>query len=53
MSDFNSVTKLNGLYKDVYSDSIENLIPEQKYLTKVFKFEEADQIGNQFVMPCI
>lgn len=43
-----SPAELTGLFKEVYGDSIENLIPEAAKLTKLIPFVQRDkESGNK------
>ena len=48
-----NVSDLNGLFKAVYADKLENLIPDNSILTKKVKFEQKRRIGKDFEMPVI
>ena len=48
----NTTTTLNGLFKEVYADEIENLIPDGVKLLKLVPFiESAKEIGNLYHQP--
>ena len=47
------LSTLDGLFKEVYADKIENLVPESSHLTKKVPFEKATQQGRKFVQPVI
>lgn len=52
MSTPNTVTTLNGLFKEVYADKIENLIPDGVKLLKLVPYiEAAKEIGNLYHQP--
>lgn len=52
MSGANTTTTLNGLFKEVYADEIENLIPDGVKLLKLVPFiESAKEIGNLYHQP--
>lgn len=52
MSGSNTTTTLNGLFKEVYADEIENLIPDGVKLLKLVPFiESAKEIGNLYHQP--
>ena len=52
MSTPNTVSTLNGLFKEVYADQIENLIPDGVKLLKLVSFiESAKEIGNFYHQP--
>lgn len=47
-------TQLDGLFKMVYGESIENLIPESSILTKMIDFVPADrETGNKYNQPVV
>jgi hypothetical protein len=49
-----TVAQLDGLYKQVYADGIENLIPETSILTKNIKFApRKQQLGNRYNQPVV
>lgn len=48
MSTPNTVTTLNGLFKEIYADKIENLIPDGVKLLKLVPYvEAAKEIGRK------
>lgn len=47
------LSTLDGLFKEVYADKIENLIPESSHLTKKVPFEKSTQQGRKYVQPVI
>lgn len=47
----NTTSTLNAQYKEVYGDSIEDLVPETAVLSKDIPFSQADKIGDKFVFP--
>lgn len=52
MSGSNTVATLNGLFKEVYADKIENLIPDGVKLLKLVPYvEAAKEIGNLYHQP--
>jgi hypothetical protein len=52
MSGSNTTTTLNGLFKEVYADKIENLIPDGVKLLKLVPYiESAKEIGNLYHQP--
>lgn len=54
MSQFNDLTTLNGLFKDVYANEIHNMIPSVAKLQDIIKFiGKQQQEGNQFVQPLV
>ena len=54
MSGENTVTTLNGLFKEVYADKLENLIPEgTKFMQKVPFYGRKRQLGNLYHQPVI
>lgn len=49
----NSVSTLNGWFKEVYGD-VQKVVPQALYLTKKVKFSEADGgLGNQYHQPVL
>lgn len=45
-------TQLDGFFKEVYGDSVENLIPEVAKFTKMVKFEGAEkELGDSYHQP--
>lgn len=53
MAQYNTETTLNALYKEVYADGFENLIPDNVKLLKKIAFKEADKLGEKFVQPVL
>lgn len=52
MSGANTTVTLNGLFKEVYADKIENLIPDGVKLLKLVPYiEAAKEIGNLYHQP--
>lgn len=50
----NTVTTLNGLFKEVYSDKIKDLVPSHTKLVSMIPFSKGEkQLGNQFNEPVI
>lgn len=47
------LSRLDGLFKEVYGDDIKNLVPESSHLTKAVGFKESTQQGKKFVQPVI
>lgn len=53
-SSANTLTTLNGLFKEVYSANIEQLIPESYKMLQLVKFSgKEEQIGKQYVQAVI
>jgi len=48
-----NVGDLNGLFKRVYADNLENLIPDNAVLIKKVKFEQKKRLGDTFEQPVI
>jgi len=46
-------SQLDGLYKEVYGDKIEDLIPDVGRLVKKISFREAEKLGEAFNVPVI
>jgi len=53
MAEANASTTLNALWKEVYADDAENLIPETSHLQKTIPFNKADQLGDKFIQPVL
>ena len=54
MANANTVSQLNGLFKAVYGDNVENLIPSQEELMKDIPFVKSDKrLGESFNQPVI
>lgn len=50
-STYTDASALNGMFKDIFGDGIENLIPETAILAKDVPFSEANKIGEHYVFP--
>lgn len=46
-------TTLDGLFKEVYADRIENLVPEATILQKRIAFSQRDSVGNKYHQPVV
>lgn len=44
---------MDANFKEVYASIIQNLVPDSAKTLKLFKFEQADEIGNKFHQPVI
>jgi len=54
MAGENTVTSLNGLFKEVYADKIKDLVPTQTKMVNMVPFVAGDkQLGGQFNEPVI
>lgn len=52
MSTANNLTTLNGLFKEVYADKLEHLIPEGVKVYNLIKFAQRNkQPGNFYNQP--
>ena len=51
MNDKTISQNLNALFKEVYADKLERLIPDNVRLQTDIKFSEADSTGDMFVQP--
>lgn len=49
----NDFQALNGLFKELYADKIQNLIPEGYKVYEKVKFNQANKLGNLFHFPVI
>lgn len=53
-ADANSVATLNGLFKEIYSDKVQNLIPDGVKLLKAVDFlPKSKMLGNEYHQPVI
>lgn len=48
-----TVADLDGLFKVVYADKLQNLIPESAKLTKLIPFSQEEKIGKHYEQPVI
>jgi len=53
MASVHSSATLNSLWKEVYADNLENLIPDNSKLMKKYKFKSGKKLGEYFVQPVI
>jgi hypothetical protein len=53
MAQYADLTQLDGLFKEIYADNLENLIPEEAILTRMIKYSEREQIGDGFHQPVV
>lgn len=53
MSNVTTPNQLTGLFKEVYADQLENLIPESAKLVKMITFSERDRLGDKYNMPVV
>jgi hypothetical protein len=51
MASVTTVAQLDGLFKEVYADKIENLIPESGRLLNEIKFSDKSMVGKQYHQP--
>lgn len=51
MAQYNTSSTLSALWKEIYGDSVDKLIPEASILGKKIKFETADKVGDKYVVP--
>lgn len=50
----NTVATLNGLFKEIYADKLENLIPDGVRMLKEIEFVSKDkQLGNNYHQPVV
>ena len=53
MSEINVVSTLNGLFKTVFADKVEDLIPDGVVLRNMIPFAPKDkQLGSKYQQPC-
>lgn len=54
MAEANTIDTLNGLFKEVYADKVQDLIPDGVKLINKVKFQSGDkQLGNGFNQPVV
>jgi hypothetical protein len=54
MAQYTTVSQLSGLFKEVYGDKIESLVPDAAKLVKLVRFEKQDkELGNKYHQPVI
>jgi hypothetical protein len=52
MAEYNTITTLNGFFKNVYADKLENLIPEGVKLAKMIPFQSpVKRMGLEYKQP--
>src|SRR4051812_26420561 len=49
----NTMKNLDGMYKQVYADGIEKLIPECSIITKAVPFRESEKLGDKYHQPVL
>jgi hypothetical protein len=49
----NEVATLNGLYKDIYADKVQDLVPDHVKLYNAISFDESKKTGDNYVEPVI
>src|SRR6185312_13797854 len=49
----NTMRNLDGLYKQVYADGIEKLMPECSIITKSVPFRESEKLGDKYHQPVL
>jgi len=47
----NTFQSLNAMFKQVYSDKIQNLIPDGVKLYKMIDFQQKAKLGNSYNQP--
>lgn len=53
MSTPNTQATLDSLWKEIYADSAENLIPETAVLQRMIPFGSAEKVGDKFIQPVL
>jgi hypothetical protein len=53
MSNANTIASLNGFYKQIYGDSLINLIPESAKFIKDVPFEKRKKLGDFYNVPVV
>jgi hypothetical protein len=51
MAQYNTESNLNSLHKEIYAGQIEKLMPSNRLALDLFKFSEADAIGDKYIQP--
>jgi len=51
MATTTDVSQLNGLFKEVYADKVEGLVPDVAVLSKMIPFNESTKIGDTYNQP--
>lgn len=51
MAQYVDLDQLEGMYKEVYGDKIESLIPDNSIVQKLFKFKESKKLGDSYHQP--
>ncbi len=51
MGTVTDVAQLNGLFKEIYADRVENLIPDISVIQKMVGFNDSTKIGNSYNQP--
>lgn len=51
MAQYLTTTQLDGLFKEVYSDSIKSLLPDNAVLQKIIPFRESEKLGDSYHQP--
>jgi len=54
MTQYNSATTISAWLKEIYADSLQNLVPEGVRLIKMVQFKSGDkEIGDKFIQPVV
>jgi hypothetical protein len=53
MSTYVDTAQLNGLFKSIYADNINKIIPDHAKLYKKIPFSEAKKVGKSYLQPCL
>lgn len=54
MAAANTLDTLNGLFKKVYADKLEDIIPDGMKLMKMIPFSKSEgRIGDSYNQPCL
>ncbi len=51
MSQYNTTSTMDGLFKTLYGDSQINLVPESNVLLNLIKFRESEKLGKDYKVP--
>jgi hypothetical protein len=53
MSQFNSTSTLDGLFKKIYGQDILKLVPDAALLTKLIPFKDSEKLGKNYSVPVV
>lgn len=53
MSQFNTTSTMDGLFKSIYGESQINLVPEANVLLNLIKFRPSEKVGKDYKVPVV